>query len=210
MKAFILTIVALTQIVCSSAAFAHTSAFQRAVNTLQLGNIQRAYDQFEMIPAESPDFVAALVELQKLHYRFEKWDRLFAYAVFYREKLLKTPQSQNKYFNSRMLSIEAASLIKHCLYKEASIVSRLGMKISERLQIQDTHEFQKALHFSRMSGNVTGLSHDNQDVPTGSAFFTDRFFWPLHTETVSQVKHPRILRFQVKNACTKKETASIK
>lgn len=63
--------------------------YDQGLDRLKVGKKSEAYALFEKIPSGSRLFYPALLELQRIHYASEAWDRFFAYALFYRFQLLK-------------------------------------------------------------------------------------------------------------------------
>src|SRR5690349_15444881 len=109
------------------------SLFKKAEQLLQANKSEEAYSVLEEIPAESPDFLSSLEELQKINYGKNEWDKFFATAVFYRLKYLSNPEALQKKedFRPRMLALEILALGKQCYWEEAEWVAHLGIEIAK-------------------------------------------------------------------------------
>lgn len=87
---------------------------ENALNALSQNDLKKAYGTLESVDSDTLAYRMAYLEMQKIHYRLQDWDRFFGFAQFYRKKLL--PQ----FFQPELISLEALALTKHCQY-DASI-----------------------------------------------------------------------------------------
>ena len=134
-----------------------------------------------------------------------EWDRFFAYAVFYREKVLSHPidsESFKKAFIPQMISLEILALAKFCHWDEAKEIAETSLQVAHQAglsapEIESAHTFLNIQHqYPKMSQAKKGSS-----VP--SSVFTKEIHWKIKHESIQQVSHPKFLKMKIAKRCEK-------
>ena len=187
----------------ASASAEVSSPFQRGIELAKEGRITEAYAHLESVLPQSPEFLSSLLELQKLHYQEQRWDRFFAYANFYRQKVLADPTNWSQNFNPRFFALEILALVKHCQWQTAEQVGQWGLHIAREIQFSSVGEIQRALNYlPPLERYKTIHRHANQSSIPSSIQSRTRY-WPIHSQTMSYVDHPKQLRMKIESRCSK-------
>jgi len=213
---YLITFISLFLICCSYPALGNaltgqTSDFQKGLLLLKEGKPSEAYSLLEAIPENSKSFVPAILEMQKIHYQRQQWDRFFAYANFYRQWLTHraagdlTLQSGGyllENFSARMFALEVMALGKHCLWEAAADVGRVGIETARQLQLPAPPEIEKALLYLTPLKKIKELQKPPQSTSLPSSIHSHTHYWPIHQRTLLSVAHPKFLRFKVESRCS--------
>lgn len=176
--------------------------YQKALGLLRQGKSAEAYPLLESISLDSEESKLSLVELQKLHYQRQEWDKFFAYAVFYRQKLLADPSLWQKNFSSRMISLEILALTKQCQWESAHQVGQLGLKIAQTLQSPEIAEIEHALVYLPPLQKLKNIQGPPKETSIPHSIQRRTRYWPIQTKTLSAIEHPKFLRLKVENRCS--------
>lgn len=146
----------------------------------------------DAVPVESPEFLSSFVRVQKILYRLERWDRLFAQAQFARARNLDVPPET--------AALEILALTKHCAWEAAESVARWA-----------AHEAQSKGRSAEAIARAASLLNlhrhfPNAGIPTvwsalPSTAFQSQAYWPIQGEghvVLDRVVHPKHLRVMVK------------
>lgn len=125
----------------------------QAISKLQKKELEKAYETLDTVPQDSLSFRIAFLEMQKVHYRQQSWDKFFGYATYYRKKLLGT------FFQPELLVLEALALVKHCQFEVASNFVFASQQIVSELKEGDASQnaTAKALYhreLKKLAGDV--------------------------------------------------------
>lgn len=176
-----------------------------AVHAVSADDVARLETQIELldeVSMQSPDFFPALELEQKLFYRLERWDRLFAQAQFYRARFLSTPEDQAKYFRESMVALEILALTKHCAWQEAEQLITQSTAIAQRLHV-NFDQITRAKNLMALHRYFPKEGIPSQWTAIPSTAFTDLRHWRVEPEALQRVAHPRVLRVLVEDACPK-------
>lgn len=175
--------------------------FERALVFLQQGKSQEANVILENIPQSHPKFLSALLELQKLNYKNEDWNRFFAYAVFYRQNYINHPVVSQDQFKVRLLSLEALALGKYCLWKEADAVIYKGLEIAKKSSRSDIQELENTKMLLNALRVYPGAQKSARNAEIPSSIFQEIHYWPISHKRAMNVAHPKYMRLQLESRC---------
>jgi hypothetical protein len=201
-----LFISSLMTVALSGASHAQAS-YSKGMELLQQGKKDLATQEFELVKARDPEFLNSLMEIQKLHYSTQAWDRFFAYAVFYRHRFLKTTEPTEKLrsnFRGRLIALEALALGKHCLWDEARSVARYGIELAKKLQIaesQEVQEIQDALAQIELLHEFPKARKARPGEEVIQPAFSLENYWPIRQRSLDAIQDPSLLRFKLKGKC---------
>lgn len=174
------------------------SRFEEALALLDRAATREAYSMLESVAPEDADFADALVELQKLHYRRQDWGKFFAYAQFYRVKLVSGTRLPVR---ARMISLEAMALAKHCRWATAESVLNWGLAQKDRMSREEHGELVAAREYMRLHNQFPKAALANEDqVKLPGAFSTEQA-WKLEGKQLLAIAHPRSLSVKLKSEC---------
>ena len=175
------------------------SLYHQATAELDNGNYLNAYNLLETIPATDSNFEKAVAILQRHFYRSEQWQKFFAYAKFYRQRLLS--HTQNIHFDANLISLESIALAKHCYWQEASSIINWSL---EHAKIEP-----RAVKLLNEAKAIIDLQKDfslkeleaKEDQKTISPVFTETQTWKLESAQLANISHPRLLRVKLRSRC---------
>jgi hypothetical protein len=174
---------------------------QKALVLLSKEKIQEAYALLEKVSPDDPSFTLATVELQKIHYRTEDWQKFFAYALFYRKGVLTSREQAVQHFQARMISLEALALSKHCQWKEASDLIHSVIQSDIPMSDTDKSELQETLAYLKLQKGFAEIARARESSSKPSPFFNSSSYWNLSHEQMMRLPHPKHLRVVVKSRC---------
>ncbi len=176
------------------------SSFQWAKNLIAQGKEHEAYSLLDQIPVQDSEFLSALLELQKIHYTQNEWDKFFAYSIFYRQRYLTQPPFR---LVSTLLSLEVLALSKQCLWEEALSLVEFGIDKSQSLKDKKSlEELEQAAAVLKLHHSFPKLRNEKKgsDVPHG--VLRSDLYWPIRANLIDTVQHPRFLRLKIENRCS--------
>lgn len=182
------------------ASLAQTDLYEEAIHHLSLNHLDRAHELLEKVEVGSKAFVPALEEIQKIHFIRKEWEKFFAYATFYRKALLSKKAEAQKNFSSRILSLELMGLARFCHWAVAERLAQASVEFAEELGL-DSSELKRTQSIMQLSRWVTTHNQKQQVHSMPGNFFSNRLFWKIEDHSISQVRHPRVLKMKVKNLC---------
>lgn len=193
MKSFlVLAIIALY----STAATAANAAFDSALDLLRQGNTSQAYGILESIPESDSSFADALVELQKIHYRKQEWSKFFAYAQFFRHRLLQGELPMR----ARMISLESLALAKHCHWGTSQSVIQWAMQEAGSTKA-DRAELEETRDYLRLHSSFPHSAMAREDKKQIGAFFSKTKAWKIQAKRLNNIPHPKHLRLRLASKC---------
>lgn len=178
------------------------TSFQQALVFLNAGQIDEGYSSLDAVGADDAEFVPALVEMQKVHYRRGEWQKFFAFAQFYRKKLLKDEQLTRRNFNERLFSLEIMALAKHCLWNEARGVGQRGLELARAVGARGD-EIAETMAQYRLIEEFPKAIAGKEDSRRPAPVFSKELLWPVSGRQFELIDHPRKLRLVVKSRCDK-------
>ena len=161
-----------------------------------------ARNLLESIPAGSREFIPALLELEKIHYRAQAWDRFFSYASFYRQKVLNDPSLWRQNFRQRFFALEILALLKHCLFSAAVQVGEQGLEIAKKTRAGSS-EIRHALIFVTPFEKIKEMRSPVNETAIPSMVMSETHYWPIHPSTLEAIQHPKFLKFEVQSRCSR-------
>jgi hypothetical protein len=159
------------------------------------------YKRLESISTESPKFISALVELQKIHYQKGIWDKFFAYAVFYRNRSLDSEEKWKSNFNSQLISLEVLGLAKHCHWQAGYQIAQQGIMIAKKVAPPQSIEIENALVFYPALKSFEEIRGKQQTKEVPDSLFREMNYWKIKNDAIRWVPHPRVLKFSIENRC---------
>ena len=186
----------------SSSSFS-SSAFQMGMASLREGQFEKARTSFELVPLDSAEFLTALIELQKLNYQQGKWDQFFAYAQFYQQKILAHSENWAQFFHPRLIALEVMALVKHCQWQIAAQVGQWGLHIAQEVGFSSVGEIHQALNYLPSLEKLKTIHTHAKLTSIPSSIQNSIRYWPIHSQSLSYVDHPRHLRVKVESRCSK-------
>lgn len=185
----------------SGATAASEGVYQQALEDLSRQQIEGAYEKLSSVEESSADFVNALVESQKVHYRRAQWQSFFAYATFYRKKLLATPELTKKNFSSRMIALEVMALAKHCLWNEAREIGERALAQGREVGATNLAEIDETMARFKLVREFPKAIEGKADLKRPAPIFSRELLWPVADKSLLRVSHPRNLRMMVESRC---------
>lgn len=179
------------------------SSYVQGLKLQEEGQEPAAYQLWDSMSPEDPEYPDALTELQKIHYRRQEWQKFFGYARFYREKVLRSDEGLKTKLRARLISLEAMALAKHCQWGPSRDLIDIALKLpqisslSDRSELDEVRSYLELHHAYPHSNEAAG----QPDKPR--TLFTARVFWSLTSEQVARLSHPKNLRVVVENRCHK-------
>ena len=108
---------------------------------------------FEKLSYGEEGFLLALVEIQKINYIQEDWNRFFGLASYYRKKLLSSQEKAILNFQQNLLALEALALIRHCRFSSARQVIEWSLALAKNIK-KPALKIQKTAHFLKLQTKV--------------------------------------------------------
>lgn len=187
------------------------SPYAEALSALKENKTSLAYEILESIPETDSNFIPALAELQKLHYKQQDWSKFFAYSIFYRQKFLQEKHKWNTNFNAQLLTLEALALGKHCRWEEAYSIVNYGLSVANQIQSpgslptpsKDTKDLKLVLIFLPPLKTYPRTQTPTQEGEIPHSIFRSLKYWPMDTRMLSSIAHPKYLRFRLESKCSK-------
>ena len=176
------------------------SRFEDALVLLDRGAAREAYATLEGIPESDAEFADALVELQKLHYRRQDWNKFFAYAQFYRIKAV-SGEAARRPLRARMISLEAMALAKHCRWSTAEEVLAWGIGQKDRMGREEHDELVKAREYLRLHNQFPKSALASEDQTKLPGAFSTEQAWKLQGKMLASISHPKSLSVKLKSEC---------
>lgn len=171
-------------------------AFQNAMELLRRGNTTEAYAILESIPETAPDFTDALVELQKIHYRNQDWERFFAYAQFFRHRILAGTLT----LRARMISLESFALAKHCQWETSQSV--LNWALTETaIQSKAHDELLETKDYLRLHSSFPHEAIRSAQGNGIGTLFSRTKAWKIQAKRLDNIPHPKYLRLHLDSQC---------
>ena len=167
---------------------------RQGADFFQQGRLSQARDCFESINYRDEGFVSALREIQKINYREARWSRFFGLAVYYRGKMLSTPEAAAQNFRQEMPALEILALLRHCRPQEARRIKEWGLRMAAAAQ-KDSSQIQKAGDFLNVGKRVG-------DSPKPWMDWGRRIhLWPVAQHQIISLDNPKQARAKVKSKC---------
>ena len=176
------------------------SPFDEALRLIDSGRTRDAYNKLESIPFGEQQFVDALIELQKMHYRHQQWQKFFAYAQFYRYRTVT--DTAHVELKARMISLEVMALTKHCHWRTAQEV--LGWALSQRgrLSAADFRELVETGEYIRLHNQFPRTATATSDLKKiANAAFSNVQVWKIKGKSMASISHPKYLSVKLKSEC---------
>ena len=170
--------------------------FEKGLSLFQKGHLRQARAVFENINRGDTHFVPALVELQKINYKENQWDRFFGLALYYRNFLLSSPESVRKNFKQNPLALEILALIRHCRFKESKKIKEWSLNMAQTIN-KNPSKIKKTSSFFKLK-KLVGDQNQNQKAKDLKEQIS---LWPLKKQELKWVDNPRNLRVKVKSQC---------
>ena len=171
--------------------------YEEGLKSFRRGKLKLARVNFESINRGEADFVPALIELQKINYKENKWDRFFGLALYYRNLLLSAPAVAKSHFRQTPLSLEILALIRHCRFKESQQIKKWSLKMAQSINT-DSSQLKKTADFFKLK-NLVGDRKQRKSVK--SLVKESINLWPLEKQELNRVDNPKNLRVRVKSQC---------
>ncbi len=156
------------------------------------------YQRLANVRADNPGFVEALVELQKIHYRAQDWQKFFAYAMFYRKKII----AQTGSLNSRLISLELMALSKHCRQPEAQLIGTGALAFAREHGL-DVSEIETTLVHLHLTGLYPNTLKGKENTSRPPAVLAGELYWKIPAEELRLISEPSQLRAIVQSRCKK-------
>ena len=137
----------------------------------------------------------ALVELQKINYKENQWDRFFGLALYYRNLVLSSSKERGKNFRQNPLVLEILALIRHCRFKESQKIKDWSLKLAQSLNT-DSSYIKKTAPFFKLKKLV-----GDQKIGPQNSLDEQIHSWPLKKHQLKWVDNPKNLRVKVKSQC---------
>jgi hypothetical protein len=160
-----------------------------------------AFDALDDISADDENFIPALIEAQKKHYKHQEWDRFFANAIFYRYQKLNTLDQLKNNFKGRLIAMEVMALAKHCQWEEANTVLLPAMEIAKKIQSDDFSELEKEFVLLPAVKYFPHIQKKTTEAKIPESIFSSTQFWPIQSSSLQYVSHPKWIRVKVQNLC---------
>lgn len=158
------------------------------------GRLNEARSQLEKLDYGGESFLSAILELQKINYIEEDWDRFFGLASYYRKKLLYSTEISVQNFRQEMLALEILALIRHCRLSEALRIIEWSLWLAREIN-EDSSKIQKTVHFLRLKTKIGEKRVQKTD------WERQINLWPVDTESVKRLTNPKYLRMKVNSKC---------
>jgi hypothetical protein len=177
--------------------------FELGIKHLENGDLTKAQIEFREIDVKSPLFLPAFKTLQKIHYKLELWDRLFAYSYFYKVHFWKTKKLSNQKFDPEVWILESLALSKLCRYEDG-LISLLNLKhVAKEINVELPYTVEQSESFLVGSIKVDGFKKiSNKTFEPLSAISRDSF-WKIDDAQTLKLDNPKYLRMNVKSQCKK-------
>lgn len=159
----------------------------------------------EEIATDSPDFLGAMEELQKIYYSKQEWDKFFAYALFYRKKFLPSESLdfQRSKFSPTLLSLEILALGKQCHWDEAKEIAEASVILAKKLN-KGVSQLEEALHMIQLQSQYPNLKNVKSGAKIQSSLFKSVQLWPVNSKQIP-TQHPKFFRVKISNQCVSGE-----
>lgn len=161
----------------------------------------KSYLELENISEESPVFVDALLELQKIHFKTQNWDRFFSYSLFYRKKIMADEKDWQTNFRGRFYALEILALAKHCMTDMAEKVAVEGILIAKKLNSPERTSLEDTLIFVSPLKTLPQVRGTIDAIHIPESVFKETNHWPIQARYLQEVRHPKVLRVKVKSRC---------
>ena len=171
-------------------------AFVKGVDLFQAGKLNEARGQFEMLNRGDKYFILGLLEIQKINYIKNDWDRFFGLAVYYRNVLLSSHEMFIRNFQQELLTLEVLALIRHCRFYESGQLIKWGMELAEKIK-KDYSKIKKTIYFF----NLKTLIGDQEQNQNKGDWRERIYLWPLYPNQLRWLDNPKHLRVKVDSQC---------
>jgi len=162
----------------------------------------QAIESLEAVAVNDPAYVDALAELQKIHYAHGEWQKFFANAIFYRQRLLDNETAIKRNLRARPVSLEILALARHCLWSEATALAVLARAAAAMHRPAETAEIDKTISYLRLQHAFPEAAMTNGQSRTGSSIFSNTILWRPGSG-LRHIQHPKVLRVVVESRCAK-------
>ena len=197
------TVIAIVTLLLATGAEAAVSGkFRQALAQLDNGDYRRAYRTLEEMERGDSNFVAGLVELQKIHYRRQQWDKFFAYALYYRQGVAAGGKNALP-LHARMISLEVMALAKHCYWDKGRQILQWARKRQSGLEAASRRELREAGEYLELHRQYPGreVSRRESREETSSPLFSTTQEWRIGEKQLAHIPHPRTLSLRLRSGC---------
>ncbi len=157
----------------------------------ELARLETELAILDEIPVASAEFLRGFVRSQKILYRLERWDRLFAQAQFARARNLDLPPET--------VALEVLALTKHCAWNAAESVARWATQ-DAMLKGRSAEVIVRAASLLKLHQHFPDAGIPTAWSALPSTAFQSRAYWPVQADwrvTMERVAHPKHLRIIV-------------
>ena len=173
------------------------SAFAKGQVLFHAGKTAPARARFEQLNYGDNHFIPALLEIQKINYINQDWDRFFGLAVYYRTVLLSAYPRVVKNFHQDLLTMEILALLRHCRFEDSRKIINWSLRLARDIQ-KDSSRIKEAVRFFNLKTLVGDRTADKKD---SSGWKNQLYFWPLSHSQLFMLDNPKNLKVRVKSQC---------
>ncbi len=170
--------------------------FSKGVGLFQKGQLTSARNQLETLNYGDAYFVSGLLEIQKINYINNDWDRFFGLAVYYRNVLLSDDKRSSYHFRQEFLTLEALALLRHCRFQDSKKVMNFSLTLAKRIK-KDSSKIKKVNYFLSLD-KLLGIQNQDKNVNWQDQIY---YWWPLDVSYLKQIDNPKNLRVKVNSQC---------
>ncbi len=164
------------------------------LNLFRERQYSKARDSLEKINYGEKGFLFAVLEIQKINYIEEDWERFFGLAAYYRKKLLSSLKLAKKHFHQEMLALEILALVRHCRLPEALQIIDWSLVLAKNIQ-KDSTKIYNTAHFFKLQSQIGEKKLQKIE------WEKQIDLWPIEFEYINKLENPKNIRMKVSSQC---------
>ena len=169
-------------------------SLSKGLNLYKEKKWKESRDWLEKLNYGEESFASAVLEIQKINYIEQDWDRFFALAFYYKQQFLNSPETSARHFKQEMLALEILALIRHCRFPEALQTKVWSLKLAKHIN-KDSSKIQKTKPFFNLKSKVGDVKEEKIN------WEKQINLWPITLEEMNNLNNPKNLRKQVRSRC---------
>jgi hypothetical protein len=177
------------------------SAMDQARQSYAKGDHKNTIEYLSNISKDNPDFLQALTNLHKYHYKNNQWAKFFGHLMFYRILYLNPYDIKQEFLIPELIILEALALNKHCRWKQA-LSTLLDLKEKcKQLGVKFPVEAVEAETFIIASLRTNGFKTSKSETLPAVSPMTKDGYWRIKKQQLQKLDNPKHLRMNVRSQC---------
>lgn len=170
--------------------------FTKGVKLFHKKKLIVARKQFEKLNLGDKDFFSALLEIQKINYIKNNWDRFFGLAIYYRSQLNFAHKISFKNYKQELLVLEILALIRHCQFTESKKLIKWSIALAKKHK-QPFFKIKKTIYFMNLKALIK-----NKKKETKTLKFKNQInIWNIKSHQLNLLDNPKHVNMKVIDQC---------